>query len=170
MIDEKRKQDSGFYGHEFLLWLFYKTSEDSYFDLADFALDNIEVFLEDQISLESVLGEGFAEKIKSDDITGQRDVFDSVREGRIPSEVRVRIIKGQYEWVFTLRAMPLSLKSIKLPADSSKDEYETMEFRLFMMEMLDNIIRGLFSMFLMERDSGKLTENLKQFLGLEENE
>ncbi len=170
MTDGKRKQDSGFYGHEFLLWLFYKTSEDSYFDLADFALENIEVFLEDQISLESVVGEGFAEKIKSDDITGQKDVFDSIREGRIPAEVRVRIIKGQYEWAFTLSAMPLSVKSVKLPADNSKDEFETMEFRLLMMEMLDNIIRGLFSMFLMERDGGELTGTLKQFLSLEKNE
>jgi hypothetical protein len=165
-MSDKDNMKFGFLGQEFLLWLYWRSSEDSFFDLQDFNMDNIELFLEEHIALDSITGDGYAESIKAKDITELEDIKKSIRSGRIPSSVKIRVIKGKLEWFFQLKATPLTVKSVKLPIVGEKGEVELIGQRLLLLEMLDNIMKALFNLFILEREEESFVKDLKSFLEL----
>lgn len=156
----------GFLGQEFILWLYWRSSNDGFFDLKDFGMKGVELSLEDQISLESIRGDGFAETISSRDITEQDDIKNSIRVGRVPNSVKVRIIRGSLEWYFQLKAVPLAIKALKLPLVAEKNDDEVIHLRLMLMEELDSIVRALFGLFLEERVNDDFISGVKEQLGI----
>jgi hypothetical protein len=161
---ETKKMNYSFIGQEFLLWLFWQTSVNGSFDLTDFELGEIELFFEDTISLYSVTGDGFSETITVENLIDNEFVFSSLTKGRIPSAAKLRIIKGKLEWVFQINSFPLILKSIKLPIVAKKDENEMISQRLYLMEMVNDIMTAIFHIFLEEREKENFVEDLKSFL------
>ncbi len=158
----------GFLGQEFIFWLFKKSSDDTYFPLEEYGTESVELFLEEQITLDSIRGDGYTETIKSKELSELEDVKSSMKSGRIPSSVKVRIIRGELEWAFQIKSNPLMIKAVKLPivADSAKDDIKQM--RLVLIEHLDKIIQALFAMFLVERETINLAKDFRKFLGINE--
>ena len=156
-----------FLGQEFLLWLYWRSSSDPYFFLENLGLGSIDLRLEEQITLESLRGEGYRETIQTQEVALSDDIRDSVRTGRIPVAARVKASRGKAEWQFVLTALPLAMKSIKLPVPDKAADEETVHLRLIQMEEIDNIMRALFQTFLIERTNDTFVGDIKRFLGLE---
>ncbi len=156
----------GFLGQEFLLWLFCRCSEDSFFNLEEFGGESIELFLEEQITLDSFRGDGYTETIKAKEITELEDVKNSIKLGRIPSAVKARVIQGQLEWAFQLKASPITVKAVKLPLVAENEQDEVKHMRLILLEKLDMIVNNLFALFLLERETKDMGKEIKKSLGL----
>jgi len=155
-----------FMGQEFILWLFVKSSEDSFFETQQFGVENVELFLEEQITLDSVTGDGYTETIRYKELTEQDDIKKSIKAGRIPSDVKVRIIRGALEWSFQLKAYPLAIKAIKLPLLAENERDEVIHERLISLEQVEQIVNAIFSLFLKERVKEDFPYDIKKFLDL----
>ncbi len=167
-MNRNQAQQLSFLGQEFILWLYWRSSTDSYFHLDNFDVQNIDLFLEEEISLESVLGDGFSQTIRTKEITEQQDIKESIRSGRIPRSVRIRIERGSLQWQFMLQSEPLNIKQVKFPYTNSESNDEAIYSRLMLMEELDNIMRALFATFLLERTNETFISDIKEFLELGE--
>ena len=155
---------NSFIDREFLLWLYWQISEDGRFELDDYGIEPVAISIEGQINLSSIIGEGFSQSIKSADLDENRDVLDAVKAGRIPDSMKLRVIQGQFEWVFTLSSNPLSLKSVKLPIAAEKEEQDIIQFRIDSITMLENILKALVGSFVLAWDNQATRADLKQFL------
>lgn len=165
--ERETAQAAPFLGQEFLLWLYWRSSSDPYFFLESLGLGNIDLRLEEQITLESLHGEGYRETIQTQEVAQSDDIRDSVRTGRIPVAARVKVSRGKAEWQFLLTALPLAMRSIKLPVPGKEDDEETIHLRLIQMEEIDQIMRALFQTFLVERTNPAFVNDIRKFLGLE---
>jgi hypothetical protein len=162
----KKGKEIGFLGTEFLLWLYWKSAEDGGFSLDNIGLGEVNLSVEETISLNSITGDGYSETIRSQDISELRSVKDSVRAGRLPETAKMRIISKELEWFFQIRANPLRISSVKLPITGEKKEEEMISMRLESAVKLDMIMKALFNTFLVEREEKEFVSGLKSFLGL----
>ncbi|MCA9557888.1 MAG: hypothetical protein KC583_04910 [Myxococcales bacterium] len=57
-------------------------------------------------------------------------------------------MRGAQEWSFTLKADGLSIASARIPAVLSKEDDDRFYERMFLLEQLDRMIKGLYGQFL----------------------
>jgi hypothetical protein len=76
-----------------------------------------------------------------------------LRLGKFATDAKLRIVRGAQEWVFGLKATDLVPSGIKLPAVLSKEDDDQFYERMFLLEQLDTMIKGLFGLFLKVRVS-----------------
>lgn len=155
---------NSFIDREFLLWLYWQISEDGRFELEDYGVEPVAISIEGQITLSSIIGEGFSQSIKSADLDENIEVLAAVRAGRIPEAMKLRVIQGPFEWVFSLDSNPLSLKSVKLPIAAEKEDDDVIQFRIESISMLENILKALVGTFVLAWDNQSVRNDLKQFL------
>ena len=156
----KKGKEIGFLGTEFLLWLYWKSAEDGGFSLDNIGLGEVNLSVEETISLNSITGDGYSETIRSQDISELRSVKDSVRAGRLPETAKMRIISKELEWFFQIRANPLRISSVKLPITGEKKEEEMISMRLESAVKLDMIMKALFNTFLLEREEKEFVSGI----------
>jgi len=157
-----------FIGQEFLLWLYWRSAEDPYYYLESHGIGNVDLVLEEQITLESLSGEGYRETIQTQEVASHGDVRSSIGTGRIPVAARVKVSRGQVEWRFTLTAFPLTVRSVRLPSvDTKGDDDEEVYRRLIHLEEIDHIMRTIFQIFLIERTNETFVATMRGILGLE---
>ncbi len=162
----KNNQESAYIGQEFLLWIYWKSCEEGTLSLEDLGLGEINISVEEVIDLVSIKGDGYSETIKSTDIAELDSVRESIRLGRLPSLIKLRIISNHLEWFFQIKANPFKVSSVKLPLTGEKDETEMISQRLESLTKLDLIMQALFNTFILEREESSFTESMKTFLGL----
>jgi len=162
----KNNQEAAYMGQEFLLWLYWKSCEDGTFSLENLGLGEINISVEEVIDLVSIKGDGYSETIKSTELMELDSVRESIRLGRLPSLVKVRIISNHLEWFFQLKASPFKMSSVKLPLTGEKDEAEMISQRLDSLTKLDLIMKALFNTFILEREEENFVKNMKMFLGM----
>lgn len=162
----KKGKEIGFLGTEFLLWLYWKSAEDGVCSLDSIGLGEVNLSIEETISLNSITGDGYSETIRSQDISDLKSVKDSIKAGRLPEIAKVRIISNELEWFFQIRANPLKISAIKLPITGEKKEEEMISMRLESIVRLEMIMKGLFNAFLLERGSVEFAGDIKKFLRL----
>ncbi|MGI6394799.1 MAG: hypothetical protein ACOX2F_08790 [bacterium] len=160
----KKRKEIDFLGSEFLTWIYWKSSEEGTLSLENLGLGEIHLSAEETISLNSVVGDGYSETIKSRDIAELDSVRKSMKEGHLPETMKVRIISNELEWFFQIRANPLKVSSVKLPFSGEKEVSEAISLRLDSLTRLDLILQALFNTFLIERDEPEFVSNLKKFL------
>jgi hypothetical protein len=162
----KNNQEAAYMGQEFLLWLYWKSCEEGTFSLDDLGLGEINISVEEVIDLVSIKGDGYSETIKSTDIAELDSIRESIKLGRLPSLIKLRIISNHLEWFFQLKANPFRMSSVKLPLTGEKDEKEMISQRLESATKLDLIMKALFNTFVMEREEKTFVDEMKEFLGL----
>ena len=79
----KKINDIGLLGQEYLLWLYWKSCDDGYFSLTHLGLGEINISVEENISLVSITGDGYSETIKSHDLSELDSVRQSIKTARI---------------------------------------------------------------------------------------
>lgn len=75
----------------------------------------------------------------------------ALKLGKKVSQARVRVKRGEREWLTTVKGRTLDLASIKLPAILNKVEDDRFYERMQLIEDLDRIIDALYAQFLAVR-------------------
>jgi recombination associated protein RdgC len=135
-----------FLGEEFLLWLWMRSMTEGGASGEDG--DGSACFVDDAIQLVSERGEVKEISLRKGNPSESREAFEALSRGMRPSKVKLRILSGDLEWVFTLNATTLDMGTLKLPPSTGKAPHERLHDRIF----------------LLEEGAGHLERRLKHFL------
>lgn len=155
LIAEKR-----FIGQEFLTWLWYKSDErGGSIELPGYG--DIIVVFEKHMLLEYGEGESNEKCICSGLQTELQEARTGLKMGKKLEQARLQLIKGEYEYNFTLAGALMEYRNVKLPKtagteqdDDSPESIEGMVLeRVFLFDELVRTVNELFRLFL-ERRTG----------------
>jgi hypothetical protein len=135
-----------FLGEEFLLWLWMRSMTEGGASGEDG--DGSGCFVDDAIQLVSERGEVKEISLRKGNPSESREAFEALSRGMRPAKVKLRILSGDLEWVFTLNASTLDMGTLKLPPSTGKAPHERLHDRIF----------------LLEEGAGHLERRLKRFL------
>jgi hypothetical protein len=121
-----------FLGEEFLLWLWMRSMTEGGASGEDG--DGSGCFVDDAIQLVSERGEVKEISLRKGNPSESREAFEALSRGMRPAKVKLRILSGDLEWVFTLNAATLDMGTLKLPASTGKAPHERLHDRIFLLE------------------------------------
>ena len=153
LIAEKR-----FLGQEFMTWLWYKSEERGGTVYLPGAGD-IQIVFEKHMILESGEGETHEKLICRGLRTELQEARTGLQMGKKLEQARIHLVRGNYEWNFTLTAAMLEFRNIKVPKTLAPSEEESgpeaFEARILervgMVEEVGQTVLELFRMFLKTR-------------------
>jgi recombination associated protein RdgC len=164
LIAEKR-----FVGQEFLTWLWWK-SEERGGSVEIPGYGDIVVTFEKHMLLEYGEGESSEKLICSGLQTELQEARTGLQIGKKLEQARIKIVKNDYEYNFTLAAALMEFRNVKLPKtaeteadqNSNPEEVEGMILeRVYLFENLINTVNDLFRMFLEKRIANEWREELE---------
>ncbi|MFZ1376014.1 MAG: hypothetical protein WAS25_05405 [Geothrix sp.] len=121
-----------FLGEEFLLWLWMRSMTEGGASGEDG--DGSGCFVDDAIQLVSERGEVKEISLRKGNPSECREAFEALGRGMRPAKVKLRILSGDLEWVFTLNAATLDMGTLKLPPSTGKAPHERLHDRIFLLE------------------------------------
>jgi hypothetical protein len=151
-----------FLGNEFLLWLWYldDTAEGAHRIGEDF----VEVHFDDRIQLEAALAEAETSDLKGGAPAHSPEAHKALQTGKRVSKAKLRFVKGEREWVFSIDAGDFAISAVKIPNVLSKADDEPFFERLFLIEEFADAWKALYRAFLevrlsddWEKTRGKLS-------------
>ena len=77
-----------------------------------------------------------------------REAYEALRQGKVVSQMKIRLQRDEKEWVFVLNGATLDISSLKIPALMTKVDDEKLFERMGLIEEVDGLIRGLYEQFL----------------------
>ncbi len=146
-----------FLGEEFLLWLWMRSMTEG--GASGEAGDGSGCFVDDAIQLVSERGEVKEISLRKGNPAESREAFEALSRGMRPAKVKLRILSGDLEWVFTLNATTLDMGALKLPPSTGTTPHERLHDRIFLLEEGAGHLERRLKRFLHERSSG--TESLQ---------
>lgn len=165
LIAEKR-----FLGQEFLTWLWFRSElRGGYVELPGSA--DVTVVFEKHMLLEYGEGESSEKCICSGLQTELQEARTGLKMGKKLEQARIQIIKGDYEFNFTLAAALMEFRNVKLPKTAPQEQTSSNQpeeneglilERIFLFEELVAIVNELFRLFLQIRVSEGWQEELDQ--------
>ena len=138
-----------FLGEEFLLWLWKRGLADG--GASGLEGDSSACFLDDALALVNERGDVKELSLRKGNPTESREAFEALSRGMRPASAKVRILSGDMEWTFTLKAATLETSAMKLPPSSAKAPQDRMTDRLFLLEEGTNHLERRFEAFLQIR-------------------
>jgi hypothetical protein len=134
-----------FLGREFVVWLWCE-SELSETNLEPSGVDPVSMWLEAQITL--VL-EKEESRLKGAIPASRPEAKEALRQGKLPKEAKMRLVRGDREYVWTLKADSLALSGLKLPTQLKKNDekHEVFYERMMLLEDLEATLEALFTDF-----------------------
>ena len=150
-----------FLGEEFLLWLWMRSMTEGGASGEDG--DGSGCFVDDAIQLASERGEVKEISLRKGNPAESREAFEALARGMRPAKMKLRILSGDLEWVFTLNAATLDMGTLKLPPSTGKAPHERLHDRLFLLEEGANHLERRLRRFLRERagDAEAMQEALR---------
>ena len=150
LIAEKR-----FLGQEFMTWLWFKSEERGGTVYLPGAGD-IQVVFEKHMLLESGEGESHEKLICRGLQTELQEARTGLQVGKKLEQARIHLVRGEYEWNFTLTAAMLEFRNLKVPKtmtpseeESGPDAFEARVLeRVAMIEEAVQTVLELFRLFL----------------------
>ena len=121
-----------FLGEEFLLWLWMQSMTAGGASGGDG--DGSGCFVDDAIQLVSERGEVKEISLRKGNPSESREAFEALSRGMRPAKVKLRLLSGDLEWVFTLNAATLDMGTLKLPPSTGKAPHERLHDRIFLLE------------------------------------
>ncbi|MCB9553761.1 MAG: hypothetical protein H6705_18125 [Myxococcales bacterium] len=148
-----------FLGPEFLTWLWFRSETGG----GEFALDpewgDFELWFEDKLVVGSVVVNAQENLFKGGHPAASLEARTALRLGKFATDAKLRIVRGAQEWTFGLKAADLVPSGIKLPAVLSKEDDDQFYERMFLLEQLDTMVKGLFGTFLKLRVSKRWADD-----------
>jgi len=153
-----------FLGEEFLLWLWMRSMTEGGASGEDG--DGSACFVDDAIQLVSERGEVKEISLRKGNPAESREAFEALSRGMRPSKVKLRILSGDLEWVFTLNATTLDMGTLKLPPSTGKAPHERLHDRIFLLEEGAGHLERRLKCFLRSRagDSEGLQEAMRAWV------
>lgn len=164
ILSEKR-----FLGQEFLTWLWYKSEErGGAIDLP--GQGDIQLVFEKHMLLEYGEGEAHEKLICRGLQTELQEARTGLQMGKKLEQARVHLVRGDYEWNFTLTATLFEFRNIRVPKTMTPSEEESgpeaVEARILervsMVEEAVQTVQDLFQMFLAMRAGSGWNHELKK--------
>lgn len=147
-----------FMGREFIVWLWFE-SELQETNLAPTGVDPLALWLEAQITL--VL-EKEESRLKGAIPASSPEAKEALRQGKLPKEAKMRAIRGEREFVWTLKADTLALSGLKLPTQLKKtdEKHEVFYERMMLLEDLEASLSALYADFVVLRLSDEWDDDI----------
>ncbi len=142
-------ESTKFLGEEYLTWLWYRLEKQD--GLFDIGTGKVEVYFEDQLTLEARLSEAELNRLSGGSPSESTEAREALRRGKRVAKVKVRVVKEGREWQVTMAAQTLGLSGIKIPAVLGEAEDDRFYERMYLIEELEGILRGLYGQFLAVR-------------------
>lgn len=138
-----------FMGREFIVWLWFE-SELQETNLVPTGVDPLALWLEAQITL--VL-EKEESRLKGAIPASSPEAKEALRQGKLPKEAKMRAVRGEREFVWTLKADTLALSGLKLPTQLKKtdEKHEVFYERMMLLEDLEASLSALYADFVVLR-------------------
>ncbi len=138
-----------FMGREFVVWLWFE-SEMQETNLRPTGVDPVSMWLEAQITL--VL-EKEESRLKGAIPASSPEAKEALRQGKLPREAKMRCVRGDREFTWTLKADTLGLSGLKLPTQLKKDDekHEIFYERMMLLNDLDATLAALYGDFIQLR-------------------
>ena len=83
--------------------------------------------------------------------SAQPEAAEALRQGKLPTQARMRVIKDGLEYALTFTADTLTLSSVRIPATLKAENDEQFEERMDLVEKLDRLFGSLYADFLVLR-------------------
>ncbi len=146
---------TAFLGAEFLTWLWFRSEHDETFTVGELdtgeELEPFELDFDDKLTVGSAVVNAQENLFKGGHPTSSLEARTALKLGKLAHEAKVRITRGTQEWSFVLRADNIAVSGVKLPAVLSREEDDRFYERMYLQEELDQMIKGLFAVFLRRR-------------------
>ena len=140
-----------FLGSEFITWLWYQEELNEGKFMLEGDLGEVELSFEDKLTMGSTAIDEQQDSFKGGKPTRSLEARSALKLGKMAISAKIRVIQGEQEWQFTLKAEPLMMSGIKLPEILTKDPHSQFFERMFLLEHLDRIYRNLYKQFLQVR-------------------
>lgn len=135
------------FGELFLVWLWFRSNvDDTIFTLNDGTTLNLAI--DNQMTLEAKLAEAEKTVISGGAPADSKEAYESLKQGKIVSQAKIRIHHNEKEWVFVFVAAQMAMTGIKIPALMTKADDEKFFERMALIEEVDGLMRGLYEKFL----------------------
>jgi len=105
-------------------------------------------FVDDAIQLASERGEVKEISLRKGNPSESREAFEALSRGMRPAKMKLRLLSGDLEWLFTLNAATLDMGTLKLPPSTGKAPHERLHDRLFLLEEGANHLERRLKVFL----------------------
>jgi len=140
---EKRR----FLGREFLVFLWF---ESEIFDgtIPVEGFGPCEVRLEGQLTLTCDKEQA---RLKGVAPSAEPEAHQALRQGKLPSQARVRIATAERTYAFTFLADALALAAVKIPSVVNAEVDEQFYERMYLVEELEAIVSALYAKFVAVR-------------------
>lgn len=151
-----------FMGREFVVWLWFE-SEMQETNLRPTGVDPCAMWLEAQITL--VL-EKEESRLKGAIPASSPEAKEALRQGKLPKEAKMRLVRGDREFVWTLKAESLGLSGLKLPTQLKKTDevHEVFYERMMLLEDLDATLAALYADFVQLRLSDAWDDEIEPLM------
>jgi hypothetical protein len=104
-----------------------------------------ELFLEDQITLTQAREQS---RLKSAAPGCAPETHEALRQGKLPTVARVRVVRGALEYRFLIHADNLAISAVKIPAVSKDESDEPFYERMYLIEDLEALLSSFYARFL----------------------
>jgi hypothetical protein len=140
---------------ELLTWLMWRTEvQEGRWEGHDGA-GFFELWPDDRLRLEAPV-EGVTKNLLSGGTPSRSpEAMTAMAGGKIVVEARWKLIHEEREWLFTLKAPELDLRSVRLPEILTREDDERLRERLALMGHLEQTLEDLFGRFLHKRLSDR---------------
>ncbi len=143
-------EQTRFLGREFLLWLWHVSeSQNGIIPLPEG--EDIEVFVDDRIVLEPPYGQGNRHLLSGLDPSTAPETAFALQMNNMPTEMKLKVIRGSQAWAFSLRGDDLLLRSLRIPEVLSQHEDDHLYERIYLLEQMESILEQLWRLFLERR-------------------
>lgn len=149
---EKRR----FLGREFLVFLWFESELfDGMIPLEGFG--PCELRLESWITLSCDKEQA---RLKGVTPAAEPEAHQALRQGKLPSQARLRITAGELTYVLAFHADTLAIASVKIPAVVDKEDDDQFYERMYLVEELESLIAALYAKFVAVRLSTAWEEHV----------
>lgn len=143
---QSARSDKEFLGPEFLTWLWYKSEQEETLRVDS---EPLQLIIYDHLQLVSSSGE---EKVTVNGVSGQaKEAHTALLRGKKLYSVKLQILQGKEEWVFTLKAKTFEIKSVKTPAIEEIENTDRFLSKMYYLETLSHLLEDLYQQFLQKR-------------------
>ena len=146
-----------FLGREFLLWLWY-CEEQSPDTLQGFlpegsSDEELRIFLDNKIIFEPLLAMGDRYSLSGEEPSTSPEAAYALQLNKIPSEVKLKVVRGDRGWSLAIKGDDLQIRSLKIPKVLSPHEEEHFSERMYLLDEIEDVLQSVFVGFVRLRIS-----------------
>ncbi len=148
-------EDHAYLAREFMTWLLFHCSTDNVEFPAAGSRSACNILFGGKVVLRTPIGEVTEMTLKGASPSSSPDLLYALAGGLSVKEADLKLVAGDKEFQFCLASTYFDLKRVKLPALLTEEKDDREDEQVALLQELDDLLYGAFSMFLGLRNSKK---------------